>query len=213
MGKVLPFPTPAADRTQPPHVVATRCRRLFEGVGAQLLELGARERVLEVVSFEDGVDLQHDRALRGQLSSRALRLLAQLLQGARVLGDVDVPLLRDLLHEVGHDLLVKVLATKVRVPRRRQHLEDALVDGQEGDVEGAAAQVEDQNVQMPAADVDDGGVMGGDQRASGRRKSWRCVGRQQGRAVSREPPSAYYRRPQRLQSTPRKWRVPRLVGE
>jgi len=89
----------------------------------------------------------------------------------------------------------------------------AVVDGQEGDVEGAAAQVEDQNVQMPAADVDDGGVMGGDQRASGRRKSWRCVGRQQGRAVSRESPSAYYRRPQRLQSTPRKWRVPRLVGE
>jgi hypothetical protein len=116
---------------------------------------------------------------RGQLSSRALRLLAQLLQGARVLGDVDAPLLRDLLREVGHDPLIKVLATKVRVPRRRQHLVDALVDGQEGDVEGAAAQVEDQNVQMPAADVDDGGVVGGGQRASGRRKSWRCVGRQQ----------------------------------
>jgi hypothetical protein len=144
---VHPFPLPAADRTLPPHVVATRSR-LFEDVGAQLLELGARERVLEVASVEDSVDL-----------------------------------------------------------------EDALVDGQEGDVEGAAAQVEDQNVQMPAADVDDGGVVGGDQRASGRRKSWRCVGRQQGRAVSRESPSAYYRRPQRLQSTPRKWRVPRLVGE
>ena len=173
----------------------------------------ARERVLEVVSVGDGVDLQKGRALRGQLSFHALRLLARLLQGARVLGDVDAPLLLDLLHEVGHDPLVKVLVTRVRVPRRRQHLEDALVDGQEGDVEGAAAQVEDQNVQMPAADVDDGGVVGGDQRASGRRKSWRCVGRQQGRAVSREPPSAYYRRPQRLQSTPRKWRVPRLAGE
>ena len=46
------LPHSTADRTQPPHVAATRCRRLFEGVGAQLLVLGARERVLEVVSFE-----------------------------------------------------------------------------------------------------------------------------------------------------------------
>jgi hypothetical protein len=50
------------------------------------------------------------------------------------------------LDEVLHEALVEVLATQVRITVGRQHLEDALVDGQDGDIEGSATQIVDENV-------------------------------------------------------------------
>ena len=44
------------------------------------------------------------------------------------------------------DAVVEVLAAEVRVPRRRRHLEDPVLDRQQRNIEGASSHVIDQNV-------------------------------------------------------------------
>ncbi len=69
------------------------------------------------------------------------------LAGAGVLADVleAAVLLLGLLEEhLGH-VVVEVLTAQARVTARRNHLKHTLVDGQDGDIKRAAAQVEDEN--------------------------------------------------------------------
>eukprot|EP00850_Spirogloea_muscicola_P008182 SM000043S15810 [mRNA] locus=s43:262059:264126:- [translate_table: standard] len=55
------------------------------------------------------------------------------------------------LHEMVDHAVVKVLATKVRVASSGLHLKDAFLNGQQGDVERASAQVEDQHILLTNA--------------------------------------------------------------
>jgi hypothetical protein len=89
------------------------------------------------------------RALLGrQADLRGLRGQPQLLPHLGVVSEVD-PLARkvrvvprlDLLAEPEHDDAVEVIAPEVRVAVRREHLEHAVLDAQDRDVEGAAAEV------------------------------------------------------------------------
>ena len=48
--------------------------------------------------------------------------------------------------EVLHDSLIKVLATEMGVPVGGHHLEHAVVDGQQRDIESTAAKIKDQHV-------------------------------------------------------------------
>mmetsp|Transcript_15799 Transcript_15799/g.47414 ORF Transcript_15799/g.47414 Transcript_15799/m.47414 type:complete len:315 (-) Transcript_15799:19-963(-) len=85
--------------------------------------------------------------MRGAQSAlRLLNLAAQLLDRALVLGHVLAVLLVEDLDEVRHHTLVKVLTAQVGVAVRGHDLEDAVVDGQQRDIEGAATQVVNQNV-------------------------------------------------------------------
>jgi len=53
-----------------------------------------------------------------------------------------------------HDALVEVLASKVGVAVSGEHLEDAVVDGQDADDERAAAEVEHEHLLLWALVVD-----------------------------------------------------------
>src|SRR3546814_15800982 len=62
-----------------------------------------------------------------------------------VAAQVDALLLFELVGEVVDDLLVEVLAAEEGVAVGRLHLEHAVADLEPGDVEGAAAEVEDRD--------------------------------------------------------------------
>mmetsp|Transcript_33187 Transcript_33187/g.71539 ORF Transcript_33187/g.71539 Transcript_33187/m.71539 type:complete len:92 (+) Transcript_33187:1272-1547(+) len=75
-----------------------------------------------------------------------LHFPAQLLNGALVLGHVLTMLLLEDLHEVLHHPLVEVLTSQVGVAIGGHHLKDAVVDGQQGHIEGATTEIINQDV-------------------------------------------------------------------
>ena len=90
---------------------------------------------------------QVDRGLgrRGQFDLGLLGGLAQPLHRHLVLGQVDAVGVLELLDQVVDDPLVPVVAAQVGVAVGGLDLDDALADLQQRDVEGAAAEVEDQD--------------------------------------------------------------------
>merc|ERR1719424_48460 len=91
----------------------------------------------ESISIEVWVDDERVRLAR-----------AQAAHGTRVARQILLVLALELLHEVVDGAVVEVLAAQVGVAGGGLDLEDALLDGEQGDVEGAAAEVEDQHVAL-----------------------------------------------------------------
>src|SRR3989449_2004129 len=126
-----------------------RLQRALEQVLAHLLELRAGEPLDEVLGArlvggeEREIDLRLHRA--GELDLRLLGRLLQALEDHLVLAHVDAGLGAELLDQPVHDLLIHVVAAEVRVAVGGDHLDHVLADLQDGDVEGAAAVVEDGN--------------------------------------------------------------------
>ena len=113
------------------------------------LELGPAERHVQVQRAGGaGGDVRQVDAGgggRGQLDLGLLGRLAEPLDGHLVLGQVDAVLAAEGLDQVVDDPLVPVVAAEVVVTAGGLDLDDALGELQQGDVEGAATQVEDQD--------------------------------------------------------------------
>ena len=118
---------------------------LADQVVAQLLELGARERHHQVL--RNAVD-RHDirqvdlRGGRGrQFDLRLLGGLLQTLQGHRVLTQVDLVLGLERLGHVVDQHVVEVIASEMRIAVGGLHLENAVAQFEDRNIERSAAQV------------------------------------------------------------------------
>ncbi|MNK62765.1 NAD-specific glutamate dehydrogenase [compost metagenome] len=121
----------------------------LDEIGGHLLELGARERHVEVLGTglvggdEGQVDIGgHDRA---ELDLGLLGSFLEALEGHAVLGEVDALFLLELGDQPGDDALVEVVTAEVGVTGRGLDFEDAVAQLEDRDVEGAAAEVVDQD--------------------------------------------------------------------
>mmetsp|Transcript_12580 Transcript_12580/g.20970 ORF Transcript_12580/g.20970 Transcript_12580/m.20970 type:complete len:156 (-) Transcript_12580:653-1120(-) len=94
------------------------------------------------------VNLQPSLRRAGQGTLDTFGFLAQLLDGARVFGDINVGSLLNLLDEVLHDALIKILSSQMRVTVGGKGFKDAVVDVQESDVEGSASEVKDEDISV-----------------------------------------------------------------
>ena len=99
-----------------------------------------------------GDERQVDGRLLGgrELLLGVLGGLLQTLQGHGVLTQVDTVLLLELIGHPVDDALIPVVAAQVVVARGGQNLKHAVGEVEDGDVEGAAAQVEDQDALVGA---------------------------------------------------------------
>ena len=86
----------------------------------------------------------------GELLLGVLGGLLQTLQGHGVLAQVDTVLLLELIGHPVDDALIPIVAAQVVIARGGQNLKHAVGEVEDGDVEGAAAQVEDQDALVSA---------------------------------------------------------------
>ena len=119
---------------------------LKELAHAQLLELGAGHVDVEVLAIGEG--LAEDLRLMGagQNSLGLLALSSKTTEGTSVVLDVNTGLLLESLDAEVDDDVVEVLTTEMGVAVGGLDLEDAVLNGEEGHIEGATTEIEDEHV-------------------------------------------------------------------
>ena len=133
--------------------VLERLLGAVEQVFGHLLELGAGERLVEVgravLRQREVGQLDAGGHARGEFLLGLLRGFLEALLGDLVLGDVDAGGVLEALDQVIDDALVPVVAAEAVVAGGRAHLDGGevvvLAHLEEGDVEGSATEVEDQD--------------------------------------------------------------------
>src|ERR687894_237769 len=131
------------------HRLAHRAGRPLDEVGGQVVELRAAERKVHVLRavLVGGDEGEVDRGARrrGELPLGLLGGLDEALGGHLVLGEVYALGLQELRDHPLDDLCVEVVAAEVVVAAGGLDLEDPLAELEDGDIEGAAAEVEDED--------------------------------------------------------------------
>ena len=118
----------------------------YDTYHVEFLELGPGKSLAEVFTIKERLNLDLGLMLGGQRSLCLLDFTTEFLHGAVVLSDVLALLLLVQLHEVFHHALVKVLTSKMGVAVGRDNLENAIVDCENGDIEGTASQIKHKDV-------------------------------------------------------------------
>ena len=118
-------------------------------LGGKLVEPGAGYLQFEVLRPR-GVrcdERQADGCLHhaGELDFGLFRRFGETLQGLAVLSQIDSVVAEEVIRHIVHQHFVEVVAAQVRVAGGGADLEDAVADIENGDVEGSAAEVEDQD--------------------------------------------------------------------
>ena len=134
-----------------------------EQVHVKLFKLGAGESLREVVAALERLDFDASGLLGGERALGLLDLTLELSERTKVLRNIGAGLLLVLLEHVLNDAVVEVLATKMGVTSSGQDLEDTVVDGQEGDIEGTTTEIVDDDLRLAALLVEtvrDGGGRG-----------------------------------------------------
>merc|ERR1719517_412940 len=120
----------------------------LEEVRAQLLEPCSGDGGVEVDALEQGIDFDVglSRCRQGPLGS--LTSSAKTPQGTLVALHVLLVLAFELVDEVVHHAVVEVFSPEVSVTSSGLDLEDALLDGKDGDIKGTASEVENEDVTL-----------------------------------------------------------------
>jgi hypothetical protein len=121
---------------------------LLEEIAVQLLELGAGEGLGEVVALEERLNLDLGGLLGRESTLGLLNLALELRHGLGVLGDIDIVGLVVLLGEVADDTVIEILATKVSITSSRLDLENAILNGKNGDIESTTTKIVDKNLAL-----------------------------------------------------------------
>ncbi|URE40790.1 NAD-specific glutamate dehydrogenase [Musa troglodytarum] len=122
---------------------------LPEEIHVQLLESGSRDGGVEIDALEEGVDLNRGLGGGRQSPLRPLAGCPQPPQSPWIPTYILLMFPLEFLDEMVHHAIVEVFSSEMGVSRGSFHLKDPLFDGKEGDVERAAAKVEDEDVLLP----------------------------------------------------------------
>ena len=116
----------------------------------QFIEFGARQRGFHVLGA--GAVRREERQAdggggqAGKFDFRLFRRLAHAVHGRGVARQIDLCLFFEFAHQIVRHALVKIVAAQAVVAGGGQHLDHVGIDVQDGNVERAAAQVEDHDL-------------------------------------------------------------------
>merc|ERR1719423_290539 len=121
-----------------------------EEIGAKVFETSASDGSVEINAFEQGIDLDGGLGGGGESSLGSLAGGPPPSQSAFVGLKILLVLPFELLGEVVDHAVVEILTSQVSVTGSGFDFEDAVFDGENRDIESAAAQIEDEDVALLA---------------------------------------------------------------
>ena len=122
-----------------------RGHALQEDVFAEILELGTLHDVVVVLILSDCLNLDRMRVSKRKSFLGLHARISEPVHGTLVAADVDAGLGLEVLLAELDKLVVDVLAAEMGVAMGGLDRDNAIIDREKGDIEGATAEVEDQN--------------------------------------------------------------------
>lgn len=119
-----------------------------EGLGVEVLETGTSDGQVEVLTVEEGVDLDSSLGTAGKGTLGTLASSPETTKGTGITAQVLLGLARELLLAVVEQVGVEVLATQVGVTSGGADSEDTTLDVKEGYIESTTTKIVDQNVTL-----------------------------------------------------------------
>jgi len=121
---------------------------LSELVNAELFESGSGHVVGEILTFGKGLALNHGLMGGREGSLGLLTLGSESSERSVVTGDVDLGLLLEFGHAELDESVVEIFSTEMGVTVGSLDLEDTVLNGEEGDIEGTTSEIEDEHVSL-----------------------------------------------------------------